>query len=303
MRNYYIERGTLEVLREEFKKTEMAFNPVDEGNYPEMKLLNAKRHELLMSMNEIESVINTELGVTVDGKFRCFDGDRFDIPLRLGDVNYIVGSNGSGKSTILQTIRAKKDSLYEINKDEFGGMSSQNIRLLKGSPISITGIEDRFTHVFCIDAIEDDPCNFINSATAFGFVNGGGMAATNSSKGQKSISMLGGLFKKIQTALNFTIDDYKSGKIMEESASLILVDEIDEGLDLGNLFNFDHLMHNLCRVFNGTVICVTHNPLVCYGNKLRGSYPVFDMGKKKEVTIVDYIEKEVGVRFEIIEKA
>ena len=301
VRNYYIERKTLEYFKDELKDIELQFHAVDNNNIKEMRLLDAKRSDLIYSMNDIYHTINTKFHVKVDGKFRCFNDSEFDIPIRLGDVNYIVGPNGSGKSTILQTIRAYKDSLYEINTKELDGMTSQNIKFLKGSPMSITGIDDKFTHVFALDSIEDDPCNFINAATAFGFVNGGGLAATNSSKGQKSTSMLGGFFKKIETALNFTINDYKSGKIIENSSSLMLVDEVDEGLDLENLFKFDYLMHNLCKVFNGTVICVTHNPLVCYGNKLRGDYPVFDIESHNEVTISDYIKNKTGVKFETIE--
>lgn len=301
VRNYYIERKTLEAFKDELKDIELQFHAIDNNNIKEMRLLDAKRSDLIYSMNDIYYTINTKFHVKVDGKFRCFNDSEFDIPIRLGDVNYIVGPNGSGKSTILQTIRAYKDSLYEINKKELDGMTSQNIKLLKGSPMSITGIDDKFTHVFALDSIEDDPCNFINSATAFGFINGGGLAATNSSKGQKSQHMLGGLFTKMQNVLNFTIDDHKNHKLLTESASLILIDEIDEGLDLENLFKFDHLLRNLCKVFNGTVLCVTHNPLVCYGNELRGDYPVFDIESHNEVTISDYIKNKTGIKFETIE--
>jgi ATPase subunit of ABC transporter with duplicated ATPase domains len=300
VRNYYTDRKTLKTLTENLKGLEIDMYCASHNrDDKELGIIEAKRCDLLMTMNEIIQTINTKFHVKVDGGFRCFNNSEFDIPIRLGDVNYIVGSNGSGKSTILQTIRANKDSLFEINKKELDGMTSQNIQMLKGAPITIDGIDDKFTHVFSLDAIEDDPCNFINAATAFGFINGGGLNATNSSKGQKTQHMLGNLFTKMQNVLNFTFEDHKNYKLLTDSASLILIDEIDEGLDLENLFKFDHLLRNLCMVFNGTVICVTHNPLVCYGNELRGEYPVFDLDLLKEITIKDYIQNKTGLKFEI----
>lgn len=149
VRNYYIERKTLEAFKDELKDIELQFCAIDNNNIKEMQLLDAKRGDLIYSMNDIYNTINTKFHVNVDGKFRCFNDTEFDIPIRLGDVNYIVGPNGSGKSTILQTIRAWKDSLYEINKKELDGMTSQNIKFLKGSPMSITGVHSNYTSKMC----------------------------------------------------------------------------------------------------------------------------------------------------------
>ena len=297
MRNYYIERQTLLLFKKEFAENELKRKPATDDNLEEIKLIDEKSQDLLNSINEIENDINIGLSVSVDGKFRCFDNNEFTLPVRLGDVNYIMGSNGSGKSTILQTIRANKDSLFETNKRELDGMTSTNIEGLKYAPIDISGVDDYFTHVFALDAIEDDPCNFINSATAFGFINGGGLSATNQSKGQKSKQMIGGLFVKIQNHLGFTIKDYKDGKTIENVSPLVLLDEVDEGMDLSTLFEYNHLLNNLCKVFNATVVCVTHNPFVCYGHPLSGECPVFDMNGFKETTIGKYIKEKTGFEF------
>ena len=302
MRNYYIERQTLLLFKKEFAENELKRKPATDDNLEEIKLIDEKSQDLLNTIKEIENDINIGLTVSVDGKFRCFDNNEFTLPVRLGDVNYIMGSNGSGKTTILQTIRANKDSLYETNKKEFDGMTSTNIKELKYAPIDISGVDDYFTHVFALDSIEDDPSSFINSATAFGFVNGGGLSATHQSKGQKSKHMLGNLFVKMQKNLGFTINDYKNGKTIENASPLILVDEIDEGFDLTSLFEYNHLLNNLCRVFNATVVCVTHNPFVCYGHPLRGECPVFSIDDFKLTTISEYIEEKTGFEFVVKEK-
>ncbi len=299
MRNYYIERQTLELFKKEFAEKELKRKPVTDDNLEEIKLIDEKSQDLVNTIKEIENDINIGLTVSVDGKFRCFDNNEFTIPLRLGDVNYIMGSNGSGKTTILQTIRANKDSLYETNKKEFDGITSTNIKELKYAPIVIDGVDEYFTHVFALDAVEDDPTNFINSATAFSFVNGGGLMATNQSKGQKSKHMLGNLFVKMQKNLGFTINDHKNGKTIENASPLVLVDEIDEGFDLTSMFEYNHLLNNLCKVFNATVMCVTHNPFVCYGHHLRGECPVFSMDEFKKTTIEEYIKEKTGIEFSV----
>lgn len=152
-----------------------------------------------------------------------------------------------------------------------------------------------------MDAVEDDPTNFINSATAFSFVNGGGLMSTNQSKGQKSKHMLANLFVKIQKNLEFTINDYKNGKPIENASPLILVDDVDEGFDLTSLFEYNRLLNNLCRVFNATVVCVTHNPFVCYGHPLREKCPVFSINDFKITTISEYIEEKTGFEFVVKE--
>ena len=114
--------------------------------------------------------------------------------------------------------------------------------------------------------------------------------------------MLGNLFVKMQKNLGFTINDYKNGKTIENASPLILVDEIDEGFDLTSLFEYNHLLNNLCRVFNATVVCVTHNPFVCYGHPLRGECPVFSIDDFKLTTISEYIEEKTGFEFVVKEK-
>jgi ABC-type ATPase with predicted acetyltransferase domain len=242
---------------------------------------------------ENESSIEINIGITDD--FRCFKkGKNFSIPVILNNVNYIVGENGCGKSTVLKKIRCEKDSLKKDLKKMFDGVYSNSIRFMAGEPIEITGVNENFDNVFCLDVVEDNPTSFTNVTTATALINGGGLTAGRVSNGEKSKNLISRFILQIQKAAGFTIDDHRNGKRITDRKSLVIVDEVDEGMDLKSMFSFDHLLRNLCRVFNATVLCVTHNPFVCLGDPARDKTPVFNMEDKSMTTIGEYIERKTG---------
>lgn len=288
------EIAELSVKRESVNLDLMLTNGVKE-----YENLSRKLSDLTFRINELDGMLDVKLKVVVSEKFRCFDACEFDIPIRKGEVNYIIGDNGCGKTTILQRIRSEKDSLEKANKKIFDGMYSINIQMMKFEPIEVTGINENFTHVFAIDSVEDDPSSFINSATDASFIFGGGMNAQHISKGEKAKKMMGSFLYKIQNELGYGIEKHKNGETLTDVSPLVIVDEIDEGMDFSNIMKFDHMLNNICQVFNATVLCVTHNPFVLLvGNKGNGC-PLFDMVKKKQTTIKEYVESKTGISIDV----
>ena len=96
---------------------------------------------------------------------------------------------------------------------QFDGMTNNDDTLYKDTKIvDIEGL-DRFENIFVLDSIDDDPTNFINAATAYGLVAGGGFNALGLSKGQKAKDMLGRFFGKVQKHTGFSFADYKEVNI------------------------------------------------------------------------------------------
>lgn len=243
--------------------------------------------------------METKFCVSITEDYRCFKkGECFDIPIFVDTVNYIVGENGSGKSTVLKRIRSERDDLKKDIKKMLNGMYSQELELAKFDPIEITGVFETFDMVFALDAIEDDPTNFINAATASGLIMGGGLRAGKLSKGEKSVMLISRFISQVEKATGITINGHRSGKRLDKK-SLILVDEIDEGLDLEKMFTFDKMLKNMCNVFNATVVCVCHNPFVCFGSPLGKHCPVFNIEKRKLTSIREYVEEKTGYSFNL----
>ena len=288
------EIAALSVKRESANLDLMLTNGVKE-----YENLSRKLSDLTFRINELDRMLDAKLKVVVSEKFRCFDVCEFDIPIRKGEVNYIMGDNGCGKTTVLQRIRSEKDSLENANKKTFDGMYSTNIQMMKFEPIEVIGINENFTHVFALDSVEDDPSSFINSATAMSFISGGGMTAQHISKGEKAKRMLGSFLYKIQNELGYSIEKHKNGETLTDVSPLVIVDEIDEGMDFSNMMGFDHMLNNLCRVFNATILCVTHNPFVLFGSNKGNDCQLFDMDKKKQTTVKEFVESKTGISIDV----
>lgn len=298
MKNYKDVKAQISAFETICEKLEVDLQTTNSDK--EYREIESTLEQTKKNIAELETMLSTSIHVSITDTCRSFSPCEFDIPIKLGSVNYMVGSNGSGKTTILQKIRSDMDSLYDINKNDRDGMTSANLDIIKFVPIKISGVTDKFTHIFALDSIEDDPSNFINSSTAYGLVAGGGLAVQHRSKGEKSKIMLSMLITKIQKVLGFTIDDYKKGEDIKDCRPLILIDEIDEGMDFKSMLTYDHLLSNLCNIFNATVICVTHNPLVCFGSKKYDQCPVFDIKQMKQIIISDYITNETGMRLQMV---
>ena len=225
---------------------------------------------------------------------RCFkEGDEISIDIIRGIPTYLVGPNGSGKTTLMHYIRAKKHTLFQTNRELHDGMTPNDDKLYeKQDIVEITGL-DVYDNVFVLDSIDDDPTSFINSATAWGLVGGGGHAALTLSKGQKAKDMIGRFIQKITKATGFSSADYVAGKRYDKR-SLIVIDEADEGLDIGGQMSFDKLMTNIATIFNADLICICHNPMCAFGSFLKEHSMVYDLSTRSMKMIRDYIKEQTG---------
>lgn len=238
----------------------------------------------------------------INKDFRCFkQGQELKLQLMNFGVNYIVGPNGSGKSTLIHAIRAKKHSLADINRHDFDGMVPNDDKLFNTDElISVEGL-DSYDEIFVLDSVDDDPLSFTNSATASGLVGGGGYSMLHLSKGQKAQAMQTKFLVKLQEVTGFTPADYRAGKTYDKNP-LIIVDEIDEGLDIKNQVMFNKLLNNIASIYHATLICICHN-FLCIGAGLGGMrYPVYDITQNKIVEIGEYIEAQTGLKLTIDKK-
>lgn len=241
------------------------------------------------------------LKITAKQDERVFKkGDIITLNLIKGEVNYIVGPNGSGKSTILHAIRAYKDSKYD-NMD-----SSLQMEFVRGHDLQlykkvfdVDGL-DKFKWVFSLDAVEDNPVNFMKAATASALICGGGLTYSQKSRGEGSKYMISRLVVEMK---KITGADFKNGKIENrpEEHSLVIIDEMDEGFDLKNQSTYHRLLGNFCKVFNATVICVCHNPTCILYDPAGEILPVFDMSDRTTKIISEYIEQQTGKHIVLVE--
>lgn len=208
--------------------------------------------------------------VTIDKDFRCFkEGEsfEFDFSSLVFPIIYIVGNNGTGKSTLLNAIRSKKHSI----KNETIALTKHDF-----ANVSVEGL-DEYDKVFCLSSELDDPVNMYNAYDAVAFVENGGFGQRKLSNGQKSITQLGRFIEKLRT------ED-------KESKKLIILDECDKGLDLKKQVGFNIMLKNMSFMFNADVLVVSHNPITWMCSK-----EVYSITDKKVVSSNEYIEKETGI--------
>lgn len=215
-------------------------------------------------------------------------GDSIELNIEPG-VNYIVGPNGCGKSTIMHAIRAHKDTLYENMKPTIRMEIARDYDLQSYNKIfDIEGL-DAYSNVFCIDAHIDNPVSFMNAASATSFIHGGGMTYNRISRGEGSKMMLSKFISSIQSVTNANINDKSTW--LTSDRSLVVVDELDEGLDLKCQMTFHTLLTNVAKVFNADVLCVCHNPL-CILPSIHTN--VYDMSTRSYKDINTYIKEQTG---------
>lgn len=242
--------------------------------------------------------ITETLTFDISDDFRCFKkGQQIKLDLCGHRVNYIVGPNACGKSTLMHAIRAKKHDLADYNKNLYDGMSNMEDKFMATSGITIDGLEN-FDQIFVLDSIDDDPLSFTNSATASSYIMGGGYQMARMSKGQKAQAMQNKFINSIQSVTNFSIADFNNGKQYSKHP-LIIVDEIDEGLDVKLQSKFDVIMSNLSCIYNATVVCICHNFMCPACGLLGNNTPVFDMSDFKQKTIGEYVEQQTGFTIDI----
>jgi len=242
----------------------------------------------------------TTINVKIKEKTRCFYGmEEYNLNIPDKGVLYLCGQNKTGKTTILQYIRTKKDSLKNINLDAFDGMTSFVLTSTAMEPIEVNGLE-QYDEIFCLDSIIDDPNSMENSATAAALFTGGGLTASHKSKGEKSVLIINLFLNKIS---KYLIKKYGSEDKWKSSnkKGLIILDEVDEGMDMVYQSNFNRtVIKTLCNErFNCDVICVTHSMLTLLGkvdDSGKDYGTCYDIYLFVEMTPTEYFESITGYK-------
>lgn len=233
--------------------------------------------------------------------FRVFKkDDEIDIPIKPFTINWIVGDNRSGKSTVLKLLRKHNDSLREELNHLRDGLYTQDHDIESTDDIAQLDGIDHYDLMFFLDAINDDPTSINNAGSAGAFVGYGGYEASKMSKGQKAASMLGqfiNLFKKAlpQEEIDKWFERANKAETLDQiekcSVGLMCFDEIDEGMDLSAQMMFLRILHNITTSYGVDIIVVTHSLMLPI---LDCSDKVFDMKTRSEVSVCDYMQRLTG---------
>lgn len=229
----------------------------------------------------------SKIVITANQDERIFKkDDKITLDIKPG-INFMVGPNGSGKTTIMRAIRAHKDSLYDALSNS---MKMDTVRQhemnIYNTVFDVQGLEE-YEHVLCLDAQADDPMSMNNSATACSFIHGGGFNYSRMSRGEGTRFLIA---KFLTNAENVTGANVKEKK-QAEKRSLIILDEVDEGMDINNQLLFAKICGNMCKIQNADMICICHNPICILASPIT---MVYDMGTRSYKDINKYIKEQTG---------
>jgi ABC-type cobalamin/Fe3+-siderophores transport system ATPase subunit len=148
----------------------------------------------------------------------------------------MVGANGSGKSTLMQALRGRFPPKKEITllADEFKKLAD------------CIEIKTDYEEIIFLDAIIDDPVHHMNVYDACSYVDAGNFQTRYLSHGQKALNLL-----------NRILMAPKSSK-----KTLVVLDEVDGGLELRYQANFCKLLTNIYIKQGFDSLLITHSPLV-----------------------------------------
>ena len=243
-----------------------------------------------------KAIKQSNIKFTILEDFRTFKkGESFEIKVKPIGITYVVGKNGSGKSTILQILRALKDSLYKVNKERADGMELQSIEEIKRNVLPNVKIEGfDYDEVYCLDSVVDDPSSLINSSTAYSFAVGGGLMLQKASKGEKSVYLIDRFRKDIEKSIgDLEHIDFKSTK------RLFIIDEIDEGLDLKLQLLYNRILErNFNLKYFGDVLVVSHN-ILCTLSDCCLKPKIFNLDTRLMTTAEDYIKEKTDGKYTI----
>lgn len=233
---------------------------------------------------------------TILEDFRTFKkGETFEIEVNPIGITYVVGKNGSGKSTILQILRALKDSLYKVNKERADGMTLESIETIKRNVLSKVKVEGfDYDEVYCLDSVIDDPSSLTNSCTAYSFAIGGGMMLQKASKGEKSVYLINRFRKDVEKAIG-DLESIDTKRIKR----LFIIDEIDEGLDLKLQLLYNRILEgNFNLKYFGDVMVVSHN-ILCTLSDCYLKPKVFNLDTRQMTTAEEYIKEKTDGKYTI----
>lgn len=207
--------------------------------------------------------------IKVKEDFRCFKkGDEFDFSI-IEDLKTVcvVGENGCGKSSIFHALRGMKNDMKSSSlfETDFQKISK------------FVEIEHNYDNIFYFDNVKDNGSDMMVAYDAINYFDSGGFYTKDKSHSQSSLIYLSMFLDKL----------YK--KIDKTKKTLIVLDEVDNGLSLKNMALFNNLLVKLNREHNCHVISISHNPFVMYLNVL-----VYDFAKKKMTLAMDFIKEQTG---------
>jgi len=235
--------------------------------------------------------------LTAKQDFRCFKtGYTYELDLRPGEITFMVGDNGCGKSSIMLALRAKLDSLAESDNKRSDGMKKMTLMqhyLDVKTGFEIEGFD--FDKGFFRDTVVDSPTSFINSATAFGLVMGGGLTAQSRSAGQNNIDQM---VRFISDIIN-TLGPESNDRI------IIGIDELDDSLSIRSQLRQIHILNELLlkRYPNASILYISHSIITALGTTAYPEIPCrcYDMKNNRYCDPVDYFEQETGFTIKLKE--
>lgn len=190
------------------------------------------------------------ISIKFNSDFRIFKKDSTHVvEFDNSGITWLTGGNGCGKSTFMQLLRSRRDSLQKLNLKMRDGMEPSVYRSLREVDVTIDGL-DQYDNCFFLDTVMDNPTSFENSATAGALMNGGGYEMMHISRGQGASVQIYKFVKNIKSIIGEN-DDQKN---------LIVLDEVDEGLDMNNQASLGkHLIPLMHTMYNADVVCISHS--------------------------------------------
>ena len=177
--------------------------------------------------------------ITVKAKddFRSFKKD-YEINFDFEDtnINFLIGKNGCGKSTLIRAIRGTINS--NNDKDKRWAAAADCREILKFFDVSIEGF-DKVYHLD-IDGL-DDNLSMYNASSATDLVHLGGWGMDMLSQGERSLIMM----------------DRLKQMVNDSEDTVIIFDELDNHLDFGFRVKFVPLLNRLFPL--SKKIIITHD--------------------------------------------
>lgn len=215
-----------------------------------------------------------KINIKVNKDFRCFlAGDEFEFEFSMFKPLWLVGNNGTGKSTLVEAIRCMRN---DANTRESIALYKHNFK----DVFTIDGL-DQYDKILHLSATVDDSLNFCNASSATDFIDFGGFWLSKMSHGQRAMAQLNSFVGKTLEENLKDVDPFKT---------LIILDEADKGLDLRYQVGYANMVKNLAYKYMCDVLVISHNP-VCW---LISGY-VYSIEDKELMTSTEYIKSETGI--------
>ena len=191
-------------------------------------------------------------------------------------------------------LRSKLDSLAESDNRNSDGMKKMALMdhyLDVQTGFDIDGFE--FDKAFFRDTVVDDPTSFINSASAYELVMGGGLSAQHKSAGQVSVDQMVRFISDIVR----TMGDHSAERI------LIGIDELDDSLCIRSQLHQVHIMSRLLlkRYPNASILYISHSIVSTLGMVAHPEIPCrcYDMPNNRYCDPEEYFEQETGFNIKL----